>query len=96
MSPQNKKLYRADRGDVAELLDSILVSSAAAITAIGRDGSIIAWNSGAARIFGYDSVEAIGSKAKSNTAPTAMLMHRLKLALFLVFMNMNQLLRQRS
>ena len=64
MIRQNQKLHDADRDDLAELLDSILaVSTDCAIATIGRDGSLIAWNGGAARIYGYDSSEAIGNAA---------------------------------
>ncbi|HUA36626.1 MAG TPA: PAS domain S-box protein [Candidatus Binataceae bacterium] len=71
MSRQNEKLHRADRGEHAELLNSILVASESAIAAVGRDGSLIAWSSGAERIFGYDSSDAIGCQADTIFATIA-------------------------
>jgi two-component system sensor kinase FixL len=47
-------------GDPAEILAAIVASSESAIIAVGLDGTIVSWNPGAERIFGYSADEVVG------------------------------------
>jgi two-component system sensor kinase FixL len=47
-------------GDPAEILAAIVASSESAIIAVGPDGTIVSWNPGAERIFGYSADEVAG------------------------------------
>lgn len=53
--------YNATAGVPHGLIEAILGSASDAIIAADADGRITFWNPGAARIFGFSSVEAIGS-----------------------------------
>jgi nitric oxide dioxygenase len=44
----------------SSLLDALLQTSSDAIVVSDAEGRIVFWNPGAARIFGFDDVEAVG------------------------------------
>ena len=44
----------------SSLLDALLQTSSDAIVVSDAEGRIVFWNPGAARIFGFDAVEAVG------------------------------------
>ncbi|HTX30586.1 MAG TPA: EAL domain-containing protein [Solirubrobacteraceae bacterium] len=48
--------------DAEELLQYVVESTDEAITIVSRDGTIDSWNRGAARLYGYTPVEAIGQR----------------------------------
>jgi diguanylate cyclase (GGDEF)-like protein/PAS domain S-box-containing protein len=52
---------QADRVvDTEELLNYVVDSTDEAFLSVARDGTIESWNRGAARLFGYTSIEAVG------------------------------------
>jgi diguanylate cyclase (GGDEF)-like protein/PAS domain S-box-containing protein len=50
-------------------LASIVESSADAIVGVGGDGSIVSWNAGAERMYGYTLTEALGRSVSTIVAP---------------------------